>query len=97
MTKTTCRLRLFGGVDMDVLGIAYDEFPAEQRDYFCQHHPRGHGFKENTVDAFARRRSKSGAIKKPLTTFGNVKADVLVLKEPIYQHFNFCSIIRGSS
>jgi hypothetical protein len=34
---------------------------------------------------------------KPLTTFGNVKADVLALKDPTYKRLNFCSIILGSS
>ena len=79
------------GVEMDVLGIAYNDFAAHQRDQVCDHHPRGHDFKENIIDAFAK-----GTIKKPLTTFGNVKADVLALKDPTYQRLNFCSIIRGS-
>ena len=33
---------------------------------------------------------------KPLTTFGNVKADVLALKDMSYVRQNFCSIILGS-
>ena len=37
------------------------------------------------------------AIKKPETTFGNVKADVLALKDPDYKRLNFCSIILRSS
>lgn len=82
---------LTNGVEMDVLGIAYQDFTEQQRHHVCEHHPRGHGFKENIIDAFA------GAIsKKPLTTFGNVKADVLADKMPGYQRMNFCSIIRGS-
>ncbi len=36
-------------------------------------------FKENIIDHFA-----NGIIAKPLTTFGNVKADVLALKDPNY-------------
>lgn len=79
------------GVEMDVLGIAYHDFATHQREQVCDHHPRGHAFKENIIDAFAK-----GTIKKPLTTFGNVKADVLALKDPTYQRLNFCSIIRGS-
>jgi hypothetical protein len=31
-----------------------------------------------------------------LTTFGNVKADVLALKDMNYTRMNFCSIILGS-
>jgi hypothetical protein len=76
---------------MDVLGIAYDDFSHEHRDHVCAHHPREANFKENIIDHFA-----NGIIKKPLTTFGNVKADVLALKDPSYSRVNFCSIILGS-
>ncbi len=79
------------GVEMDVLGIAYHDFSAAQRDHVCEHHPRGHAFKENIIEAF-----KEGFIKKPLSTFGTVNADVLALKDPNYQRLNFCSIIRGN-
>ncbi len=79
------------GVEMDVLGIAYHDFTAEQRDHVCAHHPREADFKENIIDHFA-----AGTIRKPLTTFGNVKADVLAQKDPGYERLNFCSIIRGS-
>jgi len=79
------------GVEMDVLGIAYHDFSHAQRDHVCQHHPREHNFKEGIIDHFAQ-----GTIKKPLTTFGNVKADVLALKDPNYKRLNFCSIILGS-
>jgi HD domain len=81
------------GVEMDVLGIAYHDFTHEQRDHVCAHHPREHNFKEDIINHFAQ-----GIIAKPLTTFGNVKADVLALKDP--KHFvrgNFCSIILGSA
>jgi hypothetical protein len=81
-----------GGVEMDVLGIAYQDFTHEQRDHVCAHHPREANFKENIIDHFAQ-----GIIKKPLTTFGNVKADVLALKDMNYTRRNFCSIILESS
>jgi hypothetical protein len=80
------------GVEMDVLGIAYDKFSHEHRDHVCAHHPREANFKESIIDHFA-----NGIIKKPLTTFGNVKADVLALKDPNYKRMNFCSIILGSA
>ena len=80
------------GVEMDVLGLAYDEFTEEQRRLVVTAHPRGEGFKEGIIDAFAR-----GTMHKPLTTFGNVKADVLALKDPQYRRLNFCSIILGSA
>jgi hypothetical protein len=79
------------GVEMDVLGIAYHDFTADQRDHVCVHHPREATFKEGIIDHFA-----AGTIAKPLTTFGNVKADVLALKDPGYERLNFCSIILGS-
>ncbi len=80
------------GVEMDVLGIGYHDFTDAQRDHVCEHHPRGENFKESIIDAFAQ-----GTIKKPQTTFGNVKADVLALKDPHnYHRGNFCSIILGS-
>ncbi|WP_407158275.1 HD domain-containing protein [Bradyrhizobium sp. STM 3557] len=80
------------GVEMDVLGIAYHDFTPEQRQHVCDHHPREANFKENIIDHFAR-----GIVKKPLTTFGNVKADVLALKDMNYVRQNFCSIILGSA
>jgi HD domain-containing protein len=79
------------GVEMDVLGLAYDDFSKAHRDHVCAHHPRETNFKEGIIDHFAQ-----GTIRKPLTTFGNVKADVLALKDPSYSRMNFCSIILGS-
>jgi len=38
-----------------------------------------------------------GTRRKPLATFGNVKADVLALKEPTCERLNFCSLILGSA
>lgn len=79
------------GVEMDVLGIAYDEFTAEQRAQVVAAHPRGVGFKEGIIDAFAK-----GTMHKPESTFGNVKADVLALKDPTYKRLNFCGLILNS-
>jgi hypothetical protein len=83
---------LTAGVEMDVLGLAYDEFAAAQRTEVVQVHPREANFKEAIIDAFAE-----GTRRKPLTTFGNVKADVLALKDPTYKRLNFCSLILGSA
>ena len=80
------------GVEMDVLGLAYDEFTDSQRQQVIAMHPREVNFKEGIIDAFAH-----GTIKKPESTFGNVKADVLALKDPGYKRLNFCSLILGSS
>ena len=80
------------GVEMDVLGLAYDDFSDTERKQVIAVHPREVNFKEGIIDAFAH-----GTIKKPETTFGNVKADVLALKDPSYKRLNFCSLILGSS
>jgi hypothetical protein len=80
------------GVEMDVLGLAYDEFTEHQRHEVIHAHPRGAHFKEGIIDAFAH-----GTIHKPETTFGNVKADVLALKDPHYHRENFCTMILGSA
>ena len=80
------------GVEMDVLGVDYHEFTQEQRDHVCVHHPREKNFKENIIEHFA-----NGIVRKPLTTFGNVKADVLALKDKNFVRQNFCSIIFGSA
>lgn len=80
------------GVEMDVLGIAYDNFTHEQRGQVCACHPREANFKESIIDHFAQ-----GIAVKPLTTFGNVKADVLALKDASYVRQNFCALILGSA
>jgi hypothetical protein len=80
------------GVEMDVLGIAYHDFTHEQRDHVCACHPREANFKEGIIAHFA-----DGIAAKPLTTFGNVKADVLALKDPGYVRQNFCALILGSA
>jgi HD domain len=79
------------GVEMDVLGIAYAEFPEAQRAAVVQAHPRTSHFKEDIIQAFY-----DGIKRKPQTTFGNVKADVLADKDPQFVPANFCSVIRGS-
>ena len=49
-------------------------------------------FKEDIIQAFY-----DGIKRKPDTTFGNVKADVLADKDPTFKRGNFCSVIRGSA
>jgi len=80
------------GVEMDVLGIHYERFSEEQRKLVVAAHPRGEGFKEGIIDAFAQ-----GTAHKPDTTFGNVKADVLALKQAGYRRTNFCGLILNSA
>jgi hypothetical protein len=79
------------GVEMDVLGIAYAEFPDAEREAIVAAYPRTEHFKEDIIQAFY-----DGIKHKPETTFGNVKADVLADKDPKFQRTNFCSVIRDS-
>lgn len=79
------------GVEMDVLGLAYDDFTTEQRQEICSCHPRGLKFKHGILSAFCY-----GTIKKPETTFGNVKADVLARMDPTYKRVDFAELIMGS-
>ncbi len=83
---------LTAGVEMDVLGLAYDDFTRDERAAVVLAHPREANFKEGIIAAFAE-----GTRHKPETTFGNVKADVLALKDPDYRRLNFCSLILGSA
>ncbi|CAN7656770.1 HD domain-containing protein [Caballeronia sp. LjRoot34] len=80
------------GVEMDVLGLTYPEYPAAERDAVTQAHPRTEHFKEDIIQAFY-----DGIKHKPDTTFGNVKADVIADKDPHFHPANFCSIIRNSA
>ena len=79
------------GVEMDVLGIGYDHFSEEAIDAVTEAHPRPAAFKEEIIQAFY-----DGIKHKPLTTFGNVKSDVIKDKEPDFAPLNFCSVIRQS-
>jgi hypothetical protein len=79
------------GVEMDVLGIAYDEFPDTQRAAVVAAYPRTPHFKEDIIQTFY-----DGIKHKPESTFGNVKADVLADKDSHFVRGNFCSVIRAS-
>jgi len=79
------------GVEMDVLGIDYTSFTDSDRNAVVKAFPRTVHFKEDILQAFY-----DGIKHKPETTFGNVKADVLADKDPIFDRGNFCSVIRNS-
>jgi hypothetical protein len=80
------------GVEMDVLGLAYEEFSDAEREAVVKAHPRSDRFKEEIIQAFY-----NGIKHRPDTTFGNVKADVLADKDPHFKRGNFCSVIRCSA
>ena len=78
------------GVELDVLGIGYDDIAAEDREAVLAAYPRVH-FKESIIQAFA-----DGMAHRPETVFGTMNADVLAEKLPGYVRPNFCTIIRAS-
>jgi hypothetical protein len=78
------------GVELDVLGLGFDDIPADDREDVLIAYPRV-DFKESIIQAFA-----NGIMHKPETAFGNVKADVLAEKLPGYERPNFCAMIRAS-
>jgi HD domain len=80
------------GVEMDVLGLTYPEYSDIERESVVRAHPRSRRFKEDIIEAFYE-----GIRRKPDTTFGNVKADVLADKDPGFRRGNFCDVIRGSA
>jgi hypothetical protein len=83
---------LTAGVEMDVLGIAYERFSDAERQAVVAAYPRTAHFKEDIIRAFY-----DGVEYRSATTFGTVNADVLADKDPAFKRENFCSIIRGSA
>jgi HD superfamily phosphodiesterase len=83
---------LTAGVEMDVLGIGYPEYTEAERRAVVHADPRTPRFKEEIIQAFY-----DGIKNKPETTFGNVKADVLADRDPLFRRRNFCDTIRASA
>jgi HD domain len=80
------------GVEMDVMGLAYEQFTPEQREAVVRVHPRGPNFKTNIIEAFYQ-----GMKHRPDSTFGTVNDDVLALKDPRFQRTDFCQVILASA
>lgn len=80
------------GVEMDVLGWAYDDYSDAERAAVVGAYPRERRFKEEIIQAFY-----DGMKHRPATTFGTVNADVIADKEPGFKRGNFCAVIRGSA
>ncbi|RLV04617.1 diguanylate cyclase [Streptomyces griseocarneus] len=79
------------GVEYDVLGIGYENLAEADRAAVVALHPRP-GFKNRTLRAFA-----DGTRRKPDTTFGNVKADVLAHYEPGFERGDFVQVVLDSA
>ena len=80
------------GVEMDVLGIAYEAFADEDRQAVVAAHPRGGDFKHEIIDAFYQ-----GMKHRPDSTFGTVNDDVLAFKDPTFRRTDFCRVILDSA
>jgi hypothetical protein len=78
------------GVELDVLGLGYDDITEAQREEVLSALPRV-DFKNQIIQAFG-----AGIAHKPETAFGNVKADVLERTLPGYKRPNFCELILAS-
>jgi hypothetical protein len=78
------------GVELDVMGLGYDDVPPEARDQVLAALPRV-DFKRRIVQAFA-----DGFAYRPETTFGTVNADVLEKLSPGFVRANFCEVIAAS-
>ena len=65
------------GVEMDVLGFAYERFTPEQREAVVAAHPRGAGLKKNIIDAFYE-----GMKHRPDSTFGTVNDECPGFQRP---------------
>ena len=79
------------GVEMDVLGLTYDDYSDDERQSVVNAFPRTPRFKEDIIQAFY-----DGIKHKPDTTFGNVKADVIADKDAHFCRGDFCAVIRCS-
>jgi HD domain len=80
------------GVEMDVMGVAYDRFTEAEREAVVAAYPRGDSFKDDIIHAFY-----NGMKHRPDSTFGTVNDDVLAYCDPKFKRADFCSIILRSS
>jgi HD domain len=80
------------GVEMDVLGLAYEQFTAPEREAVVMAYPRGGDFKNAIIRAFY-----DGMKHRPDSTFGTVNDDVLAHLDPKFNRTDFCRVILQSS
>ncbi|WOH56892.1 MULTISPECIES: hypothetical protein [Bradyrhizobium] len=78
------------GVLLDVIGIGFDQFPAELREEIVAKYPRTN-FKEGFVQEYF-----AGFAHKPATTYGTVNAGVCERFMPGFKSPNACDLIAGS-
>src|ERR1700733_13657752 len=81
---------LNSGVLLDVLGVGFDQFPAELRDEIVSRYPR-RNFKERFIQEYF-----AGFAHKPATTYGTVNAAVIERFIPGFKSPNACDLIAAS-
>jgi len=81
---------LNSGVLLDVLGVGFDQFPAELREEIVARYPRKN-FKNDFIQEYF-----AGFGHKPATTYGTVNAGVCERFIPGYQSPNACDLIAAS-
>ncbi|MEJ0039626.1 MAG: HD domain-containing protein [Gammaproteobacteria bacterium] len=79
------------GVQMDVVGIGYDETTETQRNSVAQAFPRNSSFEEEIIQTFYDWNKH-----KPETTYGTINADILADKDSSFRRIDVCSRIRRS-
>ena len=84
------RVLLNSGVLLDVLGIAFDQFPAEAREEIVARYPRVN-FKQGFIEEYF-----AGFAHKPATTYGTVNAGFCERFIPGYKSPNACDLIAAS-
>ncbi|ABB08565.1 HD domain-containing protein [Burkholderia lata] len=83
---------LAAGVETDLLGLHFDEVRRFEREAVLEAFPRGAGFKDLILEAFAE-----GMSQRQAMAFGSVGADVLERWDPDYRRTNFCGLVLGSN
>ncbi|WP_407179851.1 HD domain-containing protein [Bradyrhizobium sp. STM 3562] len=78
------------GVLVDVVGVGYDDYSAEQREQVIAALPRG-DFKNEFIKV-----QTCSAVRKPQTTFGTVNFDYIEYHDPSFKRPNACARIRNT-
>ena len=81
---------LNSGVLLDVVGVGFDQFPAELREEIVARYPRTN-FKKGFIEEYF-----AGFAHKPATTYGTVNAGVCERFIPGYKSPNACDSIAAS-
>jgi hypothetical protein len=81
---------LNSGVLLDVLGLGFDQFPAELREEIVSRYPRKN-FKKDFIHEYY-----AGFAHKPASTYGTVNAAVYERFNPGYKSPNGCDLIAAS-